>query len=183
MIHTVLKTGEQLSSVDGLPQPEHDAQVIWLEVNAPTLKKRRALRERFGIETRPQLGNVVEDGELLYLRSQLVELGANGDAALCKRHVRPWRSRRRHDQRRCPSSGRSVPFCSAASADRAMLRVRRRYCDCCCKRRTTVPPAVIDYVADALVQTTGEISEISDGYDAKRPRAGGQRPQRDDAAA
>ena len=37
MIHTVLKLGEQLSSIDGLPQPGHDAQVIWLEVSAPTV--------------------------------------------------------------------------------------------------------------------------------------------------
>ena len=35
MIHTVLKIGEQLSSIEGLPQPEHDAHAIWLEVNAP----------------------------------------------------------------------------------------------------------------------------------------------------
>ena len=48
-----------------------------------------------------------------------------------------------------------------------MPRVLRPYCDCCCIRRTIVLPSVIDYVADALVQTTSEISEISDGYDEK----------------
>ena len=48
-----------------------------------------------------------------------------------------------------------------------MLRVRRLCCDCCCTWRTTVRPALSTNVADALVHTTGEISEISDGYDAK----------------
>ena len=38
-----------------------------------------SLRERFGIETRPQASNVVEDGEFLYLRSQLIDLGATAE--------------------------------------------------------------------------------------------------------
>ena len=35
MIRTTLKIGEQLQSVDDLPPPERDPQVLWLEVNAP----------------------------------------------------------------------------------------------------------------------------------------------------
>src|SRR6187402_386484 len=77
MIHTLFRIGGQLSSIDDLPEQELDAQVIWLEVNAPSGEESAALRGRFKIETRRQVGNVVEDGDLLYLRSQLIELDPN----------------------------------------------------------------------------------------------------------
>ena len=42
MIRTTLKVGEQLRSVDNLPPPERDPQVLWLEVNAPTAEEAAA---------------------------------------------------------------------------------------------------------------------------------------------
>lgn len=166
MIHTVVKINEQLSSIEGLPQPENDAHVIWLEVNAPTAEETLALRERFGIETRPQHGNVTEDGEFLYLRSQLIELGANGEPCFASvtfvlgdRVVatltndpgfRPFGAVLQRCKRR-PSNTESP---------KALLRLLLQTAN-------DRAAGVIDYVAEALVQTTGQISEISDGYDER----------------
>ena len=166
MIRTTLKIGEQLESVDNLPQPEHDAHVIWLEVNAPTVEETAALRERFGIETRPQTGNVVEDGEFLYLRSQLIELGTNGEPrfasvtfALGDRVVATI-----SDDPEFRPFGAVVQRCkrrpSNAESPKALLRLLLHTAN-------DRAAGLIDYVADALVQTTSEISEISDGYDQK----------------
>ena len=164
MIHAVLKTDEQLSLVDNLQQPEHDAQVFWLEVNAPTAEETAVLRQRFGIETRAQPGNVVEDGELLYLRSQLVGLGANGEPHFASvtfvlgdqfiatvsddADFRPFAAVLQRCRRK-PSN---------AESPKALLRLLLQTAN-------DSAAAVIDHVADALAQTTVEISEISDGYD------------------
>ena len=164
MIHSVVKLGEQLSSIDGLPQPEHDAEVIWLEVNAPTAEEAAALRARFGIDTHAQAGNVVEEGDFLYLRSQLIALGASGEPCFASVTF--------------VLGDRVVATLTNDPDFRPFGAVLQR-----CKRRpsnTETPKAllrlllqtandraadVIDYVAEALVQTTGQISEISDGYD------------------
>ena len=164
MIRTTLKVGEQLRSVDNLPPPERDPQVLWLEVNAPTAEEAASLRERFGIDTRPQVGNVVEEDDLLYLRSQLIELGADGEPrfasvtfVLAERFVatlsdaaefRPFNAVLHRCKRR-PSN---------AESPKALLRLLLQTAN-------DGATAVIDHVADALAQTTAEISEISDGYD------------------
>lgn len=164
MIHSVVKLGEQLSSIDGLPQPEHDAQVIWLEVNAPTAEEAAALRGRFGIDTHPQVGNVVEEADFLYLRSQLIALGANGEPCFASvtfvlgdrvvatltndPDFRPFGVVLQRCKRR-PSNTESP---------KALLRLLLQTAN-------DRAADVIDYVADVLVQTTGQISEISDGYD------------------
>ncbi len=164
MIHAVLKTDEQLSHVDNLPRPEHDAEVLWLEVNAPTAEETASLRQRFGIEAKAQAGNVVEDDELLYLRSQLVGLGPNGEPhfasvtfVLGDRFIatvsddadfRPFAAVLQRCRRK-PSN---------AESPKALLRLLLQTAN-------DSAAAVIDHVADALAQTTVEISEISDGYD------------------
>ena len=164
MIHTVLRIGEQLSSVDGLPQPELDANMIWLEVNAPSGEESAALRERFGIETRRQTGGVVEEGDFLYLRSQLIELDPDGKPrfgsitfVLGDRVVatisddadfRPFGAVLQRCKRR-PSN---------AESPKALLRLLLQTAN-------DRAAGVIGYVADALVQTTSEISALSDGYD------------------
>ena len=163
MIRTTLKIGEQLRSVDNLPPPERDPQVLWLEVNAPSAEEAASLRERFGIDTRPQVGNVVEEDDLLYLRSQLIELGADGEprfasvtfvlaerfvATLSDAEFRPFNAVLHRCKRR-PSN---------AESPKALLRLLLQTAN-------DGATAVIDHVADALVQTTAEISEISDGYD------------------
>ena len=164
MIHTVLKSGEQLSYADNLPPPEHDTQVLWLEVNAPTLEESASLRERFGIETRPQVGNVVEDGEFLYLRSQLIVLGASGEPhfasvtfVLGDRFIATL-----SDEAEFRPFGAVLHRCkrkpSNAESPKALLRVLLQTAN-------DGAAAVIDHLADALVQTTVEITEISDGYD------------------
>ncbi|HZA95239.1 MAG TPA: CorA family divalent cation transporter, partial [Burkholderiaceae bacterium] len=166
MINTVVKISEQLSSIDDLAQPENQAHVIWLEVNAPTAEETVALRERFGIETRLQPANVIEDGEFLYLRSQLIELGANGAPrfasvtfVLGDRVVATIT-----DDPEFRPFGAVLPRCkrrpSNAESPKALLRLLLQTAN---DRATSV----IDYVAEALVQTTGQISEITDGYDEK----------------
>ena len=166
MINTVVKISEQLSSIDDLAQTENQAHVIWLEVNAPTAEETVALRERFGIETRLQSANVIEDGEFLYLRSQLIELGANGAPrfasvtfVLGDRVVATIT-----DDPEFRPFGAVLPRCkrrpSNAESPKALLRLLLQTAN---DRATSV----IDYVAEALVQTTGQISEITDGYDEK----------------
>ena len=164
MIRTVFKTGGQLSHVDNLPPPEHDPEVLWLEVNAPTAEEANGLRNRFGIETRVQPGNVVEDGDLLYLRSQLVGLGDNGDPhfasvtfVLADRLIATI-----SDDAQFRPFGAVLQRCrrkpSNAESPKALLRLLLQTAN-------DSAAAVIDHVADALVQTTVEISEVSDGYD------------------
>lgn len=171
MIHTALKIGEQLSYVDNLPQPEHDPQVLWLEVNTPTVEESASLRERYGIETRRQPGNVVEDGGFLYLRSQLIALGADGEprfanvtfvlgdrivATLCDHaEFRPFGAVLQRCKRK-PSN---------AESPKALLRVLLQTAN-------DGAAAVIDHLAEALVRTTVEISEISDGYDERGQELG-----------
>ena len=166
MINTVVKISEQLSSIDDLAQTENQAHVIWLEVNAPTAEETVALRERFGMETRLQPANVIEDGEFLYLRSQLIELGANGAPrfasvtfVLGDRVVATIT-----DDPEFRPFGAVLPRCkrrpSNAESPKALLRLLLQTAN---DRATSV----IDYVAEALVQTTGQISEITDGYDEK----------------
>ena len=164
MIHTLVRLGEQLSSIDGLPQPEHDAQAVWLEVNAPTAEEAATVRERFGFETRPQPSNVVQDDEFLYLRSQLIGLGANGEPrfasvtfVLGERLVATI-----NDDPELRPFGAILQRCrrrpSNAESPKALLRLLLQTAN-------DRAASVIDYVADALVQTTGEISKISEGYD------------------
>jgi magnesium transporter len=164
MIHTMLKLDEQLRFADNLPEPEHDQQVLWLEVNAPTAEEAASLSERFGIDTRPQVGNVVEEDDLLYLRSQLIALGADGEPrfssvtfVLGDRFVatltdaaefRPFGALLHRCKRR-PSN---------AESPKALLRVLLQTAN-------DGAAAVIDHLADALEQTTVEIADISDGYD------------------
>ncbi len=164
MIRAVLKNGQQLSYSDKLPQPELDDEVLWLDINAPTAEETAALRQRFGLETGAQAGNVVEDGELLYLRSQLVGLDAKGEPhfasvtfVLADRFIatlsddgefRPFGA--------VPQRCKRKP--SNAESPKALLRLLLQTAN-------DSAAAVIDHVADALVQTTVEISEISDGYD------------------
>ena len=164
MIHTVLKTGEQLSYVDGLPAPEHDSHVLWLEVNAPTVEESASLRARFSVDTRPQLGNVVEEGEFLYLRSQLVGLGANSEPHFASvtfvlgDHFIATVSDDAQFRPFVPVFQRCKRKPSNAESPKALLRLLLQTAN-------DSAAAVIDHVANALVQTTVEISEISDGYD------------------
>lgn len=164
MIHTVLRAGEQLSHVEGLPESGQDSQVLWLEVNAPTADEAAALQARYGVETRAQPGNVVEDGDFLYLRSQLIALGADGEPRFAsvtfvlgdrivvtltdQTEFRPFGAVL-HRCKRKPSN---------AESPKALLRVLLQTAN-------DAAAAVIDHVADALAQTTTEISAISDGYD------------------
>ncbi|HKO66923.1 MAG TPA: CorA family divalent cation transporter [Burkholderiaceae bacterium] len=166
MIHSVVRLSGQLSTIDGLPPAEHDAEVLWLEANAPTAAEAAALRERFGIGTHPQGGNVLEEGEFLYLRSQLIALGANGEPSFASvtfvlgdrivatltndPDFRPFGTVLQRCKRR-PSNTESP---------KALLRLLLQTAN-------DRAADVIDYVADTLVQTTGQISEISDGYDER----------------
>ena len=171
MIHTVLRSGDTVTSVDGLPNADLDPKVLWLDVNVPTREEATALRERFGVDTRPQIGNVVEDGSMLYMRSQLVMLGAGGQprfatvtfvlgervvATLCDdTEFRPFGI----VQQRCKRKP------SNAESPKALLRVLLQTAN-------DGAAAVIDHVAEALERATDEISQISDGYNEQGQELG-----------
>ncbi len=172
MIRTAIKSGQQLSALEGLPQIEHDPSVLWLEINAPTQDESRSLRERFGIEPRTPAGNVVEGDQLMYLRSLLIALPADGPPTfapvtfvLAEKFVATL----------CDDPG-FRPFgvvlnrCSRkpsnAENSKALLRVLLQAAN-------DNASAAIDRVAEALEQTQteiAEIAEISEGDTTNRAR-------------
>lgn len=165
MIRSIMRNHASLSIVQGLPQTEHDSEVVWLEVNAPTTEESTSLQRRFGIETAPKSSSVVEDGNFLYMRSKLLALGGNGTPsfgdvtfALGEQVVailsddadfRPFEVALQRLLRK-PASTHSP---------KAVLRVLLQMAN-------DGADAVIDRIADELEKSTEEIDEISDGYDS-----------------
>lgn len=163
MIRSIINNQSTLSIVQGLPQPEHDREVVWLEVNAPTFEERASLQQRFGIETDPKTSSVVEDGDFLYMRSKLLALDVNGAphfggatfvlgeqvvAILCdEADFRPFDVALQR-LRRKPANTQSPK-----AILRSLLQLANDGAD-----------AVIDRIADELEKSAEEISEISDGY-------------------
>lgn len=171
MIRSIIKNHATLSIAQGLPQPEHDRDVVWLEVNAPTAEERASLQQRFGIETGPKNSSVVEDGHFLYMRAKLLALDANGAphfggvtfvlgeqvvAILCDdADFRPFDIALQR-LRRKPANTHSP---------KAVLRVLLQMAN-------DGADAVIDRIADELEKSAEEISEISDGYNASGKELG-----------
>ncbi|MHC8367530.1 CorA family divalent cation transporter [Pseudomonas sp. ZT5P21] len=171
MIRSIIKNHATLSIAQGLPQPEHDRDVVWLEVNAPTVEERASLQQRFGIETSPKISSVVEDGHFLYMRSKLLALDVNGAphfggvtfvlgeqvvAILCDdADFRPFDVALQR-LRRKPANTQSP---------KAVLRVLLQMAN-------DGADAVIDRIADELEKSAEEISEISDGYNASGKELG-----------
>lgn len=165
MIRSIMRNHASLSIIQGLPQSEHDSDVVWLEVNAPTAEESTSLQQRFGIETSPKNSSVVEDGNFLYMRSKLLALGGSGTPnfgdvtfALGDQVVailsddadfRPFEVALQR-LRRKPANTHSP---------KAVLRVLLQMAN-------DGADAVIDRIADELEKNTEEIDEISDGYDS-----------------
>jgi len=171
MIRSILKTDGQLSVVPDLPQPGQDRHVLWLEINAPTAEESAAVRKRFGVDTQPHTANVIDDGNFLYLRSQLVSLRSSGTfyfglvtfvlgerivATLC-------------DDPDFHPFGPALQRCgrkpSNAESAKAMLRVLLQVAN-------DGASAAIDRIADDLEQSAEEISAISDGFNEEGKELG-----------
>lgn len=171
MIRCIIKADEQLSRISGLPQPEHDRRVLWLEANAPTTGETLALSERFGIDARPQSDNIIEEDNFLYMRSQLVSLRPDGTpyfgfvtfvlgeqivATLCDDiDFHPLGTALQRGGRK-PSNAES-----AKAMLRLLLQVANDGAD-----------AVIARIADTLEHSAAEISAISDGYNEQGQELG-----------
>lgn len=165
MIRSIIKNNATLSIAQGLPQPEHDRDVVWLEVNAPTAEESANLQQRFDIETAPKNSSVVEDGHFLYMRSKLLALDTGGAphfgdvtfvlgeqvvAILCDdKNFRPFDVALQR-LRRKPAK---------AQNPKAVLRVLMQMAN-------DSADAVIDRIADELEKSAEDISKISDGYNA-----------------
>ncbi|SFB22300.1 magnesium transporter [Pseudomonas sp. NFIX10] len=165
MIRSIINNHATLSIAQGLPQPEHDHEVVWLEVNAPTFEESANLQQRFGIETSPKNSSVIEDGHFLYMRSKLLALDASGAphfggvtfvlgeqivAILCDDvHFRPFDVALQR-LRRKPADTQNP---------KAILRVLLQMAN-------DGADAVIDRIADELEKSAEEISAISDGYNS-----------------
>ena len=171
MIRGIIKTDERFSTISHLPQPEQDRHVLWLEINAPTAEESAALRERFGIDTQPHSSNVIDDGNFLYLRSQIVSLRPDGTpyfgfvtfvlgdrvvATLCDDpDFHPFAAALQRCTRK-PSNAESA---------KAILRVLLQVAN-------DDAGAVIDRIADALERSADEISEISEGFNEEGKELG-----------
>ena len=171
MIRCAVKSGESLTALEGLPPPGQDGNVIWLEVNAPTAEESSQLRERFAIETRSPVGNVVEDGALMYLRSQLIALAADGSAlfanvtfVLAERFVATL-----CDEPGFRPFGVVLNRCSRkpsnAESAKALLRALLQAAN-------DNASAAVDRVAEGLEQSTAEISQFSEGYNEQGQELG-----------
>lgn len=171
MILSYIKNQQALSVIQGLPQPANDRDVVWLEINTPTSEETAALRARFGIETGAQNSSVVEDGNFLYMRSDLLTLDANGTPRfgrvtfiLGERVVATLAN----DEDFHPFgvalqrlNRKPVNAQSPKAALRVLLQVANDSAD-----------TVIDRIADELEHTADEISEISEGYNAQGKELG-----------
>ena len=166
MIRSVIRDNQSLCVIHGLPRREGDEHVVWLEINAPTAEDVVCLRQRFGIDTRPQGGSVSDDGTFMHMRAKLLRLGPDatpsfGDvtfmlseklvAILCEDpdfhafDAALQRMNRRPNHARNPKA-----------VLRLLLQVANDSAD-----------TVIDRLADELERSAEEISEISDGYDVQ----------------
>lgn len=171
MIRCIIKADEQISKISSLPQPEHDHRVLWLEASAPTTGEALALRERFGIDARPQSDSIIEEDNFLYMRSQLVSLRPDGTpyfgfvtfvlseqvvATLCADiDFHPFDAALQRGGRK-PSNAEN-----AKAMLRLLLQVANDGAD-----------AVIARIADTLEHSAAEISAISDGYNEQGQELG-----------
>lgn len=72
MINSLIKTQQELKIISGLPEVQEDCQIIWLEINAPTVEEAALLLSRFGIDIASQHSNIIETDCLLYMRTNLL---------------------------------------------------------------------------------------------------------------
>lgn len=138
-------------------------KVIWIEVNTPSESESNYLREHFNLDKKSQIGNVTEDNGYLWMRAQMVMLNQNnlphfaninfvlGDdvvATFCDvEHFHPF--------------GNVVPRClrkpDHADSPKSFLRLLLQVAN-------DGAADVVDHIADALDQSTSEITQISEGY-------------------
>lgn len=171
MIRSFVKNHKSFSAGQGLPPPENDRNLIWLEVNAPTADENASLRERFGIDTGQKTGNIAEEADFLYMRSELLTLGADGTPRFG--HVTFVLGER--VAATLSAEGDFHPFEALlhrltrkpnhAESPKAVLRVLLQLAN-------DGADAVIDRIADDLERSAREISEISDGYTAEGKELG-----------
>ena len=72
MINSLIKTQQELKIISGLPEVQEDCQIIWLDINAPTVEEAALLLSRFGIDIASQHSNIIETDCLLYMRTNLL---------------------------------------------------------------------------------------------------------------
>lgn len=171
MIHSIIKTQQALSIIQGEPKPENDRDIVWFDINSPTVEESAMLRQRFGIDLNPKNSRVTEDNSFLYIRCYLLTLGA--DEAPYFGHV---------------TFILGPQFVATLSSEEdfypsAMIlqRLNRK------KSNTASPKEVlrillqaandnadtaIDRIADELERSAQTISEISEGYDAQGKELG-----------
>lgn len=171
MIRTFLKVNDQFTVLEGLPPAAQTSDALWLEVNAATAEETAALREQHGVEVQPPVGNVVEDGANLYMRSLLAMLGADGQprfapvAFALTGTVVVTLSAEADFHPFGPALQRCHRRPANAESAKAMLRILLQTAN-------DAASAVVDHVALALDGAMQEISAISDGYNEQGQELG-----------
>jgi magnesium transporter len=171
MIRCMLKIDGQISLVAGLPQPEHDRHVLWIEVHAPTPEETAVLRERFAVDARVQVSSVIEDDRYLYMRSQLLALATDGTPrfAMVTFALGETVVVTLSDVADFRPFGVALQRCTRrpnhAESPKAVLRVLLQVAN-------DGAEEVIDRIADALESSADEILEISEGYNEEGQELG-----------
>ena len=147
----------------GMLETTSTQKIIWIEVNKPTESENNYLREHFYLDKKAQIGNVAEDNGYLWMKSQLVKTNgsnvpdfANVNFVLGEDLV--------------------VTFCDVAQFhpfDNAVSRCLRKpdhaespkaFLRLLLQVANDGAADAIDNIADALDQSTSEITQISEGY-------------------
>lgn len=147
----------------GMLETLEKQKIIWIEVNNPSEAENNYLREQFNLDKKAQIGNVAEDNGYLWMKSQLVKLNEHGEPQFATVNF-------------VLGDALVVTFCEVEQFhpfDNAVYRCQRK------SDHAESPKAflrlllqvandgaadAIDNIADALDQSTSEITQISEGY-------------------
>jgi magnesium transporter len=165
MILSYYKNQQLVASDAGLPTDSGSRDIVWLEINAPSSDEAAALKSQFGIDTSTQHGSVVEEGNLMYMRTDLLTLDDSGTPRFGRvtfvlgeklvatianeTDFHPFSAALQRLIRR--------PF--NVHNPKAVLRVLLQVAN-------DSADSVIDSIADELKRASVEIGEISEGYNA-----------------
>lgn len=138
-------------------------KIIWIEVNNPSEAENNYLREQFNLDKKAQIGNVAEDNGYLWMKSQLVKLNEQGEPQFATVNF-------------VLGDELVVTFCEVEQFhpfDNAFSRCQRKsdhaespksFLRLLLQVANDGAADAIDNIADALDQSTSEITQISEGY-------------------
>jgi magnesium transporter len=163
MLKYLLKNEDGFYVHSGVLEAKTKQKVIWIEVSKPTETESIFLREHFNLDKKAQIGNVAEDNGYLWMKSQLAKLNENGAPEFATVNF-------------VLGDALVVTFCDVEKFhpfDNAISRCLRKpdhaespkaFLRLLLQVANDGAADTIDNIADALDQSTSEITQISEGY-------------------